>query len=301
MDQGRSPKAAPGQMGPGGASTSVINLRGGLDALKSSTPISTGLGTPMSGSITDRPNMKMPSPDEAEAKKVAAEAERKKLESLMADLKEAIGKSQALAPYKDQLLLDVTPEGLRIQIVDAQNRPMFDLGSSKLKTYSTDIMKALAPYLNSVPNHISLAGHTDTTPYAAAGGYNNWDLSTDRANAARRALESGGLTADKVSRVVGLSSSVLFDKDDTRDPINRRISIIVMTHEAEESALKTDTATEIPAQAAVQALQQDAAAGSGAATGTGAAPGTGAAASPTSAAAPGATAVTQGSVPVPSP
>jgi chemotaxis protein MotB len=258
MDQGKSPKAAPGQMGPGGASTSVINMRGGLDARKSASPISTGLGTPTSSSsVTDHPNMKLAASEEA--KRAATAAERKKLESLMAELKEAIGKSQALAPYKDQLLLDVTPEGLRIQIVDAQNRPMFDLGSSKLKNYSTDIMKALAPYLNSVPNHVSLAGHTDTTPYVAVGGYNNWDLSTDRANAARRALESGGLAGDKISRVVGLSSSVLFDKDNTRDPINRRISIIVMTREAEESALKTDTATEIPADVAAQALNHNAA------------------------------------------
>jgi chemotaxis protein MotB len=254
MDQGKSPKAAPGQMGPGGASTSVINMRGGLDALKSAHVVSTGLGTPSSSeSVTDHPNMRMPA-SEQEAKKVAEAAEQKKLESLMQELREAIGKSQALAPFKDQLLLDITPEGLRIQIVDAQNRPMFDLGSSKLKNYTTDIMKALAPYLNSVPNHMSLAGHTDTTPYVAVGGYNNWDLSTDRANAARRALESGGLAADKISRVVGLSSSVLFDKQNTRDPINRRISIIVMTREAEESALKTDTATEIPADVAAKVL-----------------------------------------------
>jgi chemotaxis protein MotB len=255
MDQGKSPKAAPGQMGPGGASTSVINLRGGLDARKSASPISTGLGTPTNGSVTDRPNFKAPNSDEA--KKAAAAEERKKLESLLSQLTEAIGKSQALKPFKEQLLLDITPEGLRVQIVDAQNRPMFDLGSSKLKNYTNDIMKALAPYLNSVPNHISLAGHTDTTPYMVPGGYNNWDLSTDRANAARRALESGGLQPDKVSRVVGLSSSVLFDKENTRNPINRRISIIVMTHEAEESALKTDTATEIPASAAAQVLHRD--------------------------------------------
>jgi chemotaxis protein MotB len=255
MDQGKSPKAAPGQMGPGGASTSVINLRGGLDARKSSSPISTGLGTPSNGSVTDRPNMKLAAAEEA--KKAAAAEERKKLESLLTQLNQAIGTSQALAPFKNQLLLDITPEGLRVQIVDAQNRPMFDLGSSKLKNYTNDIMRALAPYLNSVPNHISLAGHTDTTPYVVAGGYNNWDLSTDRANAARRALESGGLKSDKISRVVGLSSSVLFDKENTRNPINRRISIIVMTQEAEESALKTDTATEIPASAAAQALHRD--------------------------------------------
>jgi chemotaxis protein MotB len=255
MDQGKSPKAAPGQMGPGGASTSVINLRGGLDAPKTRSPMTPGLGSPVTGSMTDHPTMGKPASEEA--KKAAAEEEHKKLESLLAQLNEAIGKSQALKPFKDQLLLDITPEGLRVQIVDAQNRPMFDLGSSKLKNYTTDIMKALAPYLNSVPNHISLAGHTDTTPYSVGGGYNNWDLSTDRANAARRALEIGGLKSDKISRVVGLSSSVLFDKENQRNPINRRISIIVMTQEAEESALKTDTATEIPASAAAQALHRD--------------------------------------------
>src|SRR3984957_2649327 len=238
MDQGKSPKAAPGQMGPGGASTSVINLRGGLDARKSSAPISTGLGTPNSGSVTDHPDMKLASADEA--KKVAAAEEQKKLESLMAQLKEAIGKSQALAPFKDQLLLDITPEGLRIQIVDAQNRPMFDSGSAHLKPYTQAILTELASYLNTVPNHLSLTGHTDAAPYAGGSGRTNWDLSSERANAARRALEAAGLSTEKTARVVGLSSSVLFDRGDPRDPINRRISIIVMTHQAEQEALKTD-------------------------------------------------------------
>src|SRR5580700_8167546 len=239
MDQGKSPKAAPGQMGPGGASTSVINLRGGLDARKSASPISTGLGTPTNGSVTDRPNFKAPNADEA--KKAAAAEEKKKLESLMAQLTEAIGKSQALKPFKDQLLLDITPEGLRVQIVDEQNRPMFDLGSSKLKDYTTAILHELATYLNTVPNRISLTGHTDAKPYPGAGDYSNWELSVDRANAARRALVAGGLTADKVARVVGLSSSVLFDKSEPENPINRRISIVVMTKAGEVAALLTDT------------------------------------------------------------
>ena len=143
------------------------------------------------------------------------------------------------------MLLDITPEGLRIQIVDAQNRAMFDLGSPKLKDYTGSILRELAPYLNTVPNRISLSGHTDTTPYLAQAGYTNWDLSADRANAARRALETGGLAPQKVARIVGLSSSVLFDKDNPRNPINRRITIIVMTKEAEEAALKTDTATAV--------------------------------------------------------
>src|SRR5690606_823853 len=125
------------------------------------------------------------------------------MEALMEQLKEAISRSQALEPFKDQLLLDITPEGLRIQIVDAQNRPMFDLGSARLKGYTAAILRELTPYLNSVPNRISLTGHTDTTPYIAATGYTNWELSTDRANAARRELEAAGLATDRVSRVVG--------------------------------------------------------------------------------------------------
>jgi chemotaxis protein MotB len=88
-----------------------------------------------------------------------------------------------------------------------------------------------------------VSGHTDTTPYAAAKGETNWDLSADRANAARRALEGGGLSTDKIARIVGLSSSVLFDKENPRNPINRRISIIVMTRQAEEAAEKTDAGT----------------------------------------------------------
>jgi chemotaxis protein MotB len=169
-------------------------------------------------------------------------AERKALESLMAQLRQAVDKSQALEPFKDQLLLDITPEGVRIQIVDAQNRPMFDVGSAHLRDYTTAILRELAPYLDSVPNRISLTGHTDIRPYPSSNGYTNWELSADRANAARRALTAGGLPDGKISRVVGLSSSVLFDKEQPQSPINRRISIVVMTKQAEEAALKTDVA-----------------------------------------------------------
>jgi len=172
------------------------------------------------------------------------EAEHKQLESLMAELREAVSKSQALEPFKDQLLLDITPEGVRIQIVDAQNRPMFDVGSARLRDYTTAILHELAPYLGSVPNRISLTGHTDIRPYPSTNGYTNWELSADRANAARRALTAGGLVDSKIARVVGLSSSVLFDKNDPQSPINRRISIVVMTKQAEEAALKTDVAND---------------------------------------------------------
>ena len=245
MEQGKSVRAAPGQMGPGGASTSVINMGGALDARRSASALSTGIGTPHNAEPTVDREKTLNS--EEEARRLTEVADHKKLESLMQELRKAIDMSQALRPFKDQLLLDITPEGLRIQIVDAQNRPMFDLGSAKLKDYTGNILHELAPYLNSVPNRISVSGHTDTTPYVAQNGATNWDLSADRANAARRALEGGGLATEKIARVVGLSSSVLFDKDNPRNPINRRISIIVMTKQAEESALATDSAPQVKA------------------------------------------------------
>lgn len=163
--------------------------------------------------------------------------DKKRLEALMQDLKEAIDKSQALEPFKDQLLLDLTPDGLRIQIVDKQNRPMFDIGRDQLKPYTVDILRELSSFINQVPNHISITGHTDTTAYSSDAGYTNWELSADRANAARRALVGGGMADAKVTRVVGLSSSVLFDKTNPQNPINRRISIVVMTQDAEQTAL----------------------------------------------------------------
>jgi chemotaxis protein MotB len=165
----------------------------------------------------------------------------------MEELKQAVSKSQALEPFKDQLLLDITPEGIRIQIVDAQNRPMFDVGSARLRDYTQSILQELTPYLSSVPNRISITGHTDIRAYPGQGGYSNWELSADRANAARRALVLAGLPDEKIARVVGLSSSVLFDKQDPQSPINRRISIVIMTKQAEEDALKTDVASTKPA------------------------------------------------------
>jgi chemotaxis protein MotB len=251
MEPGKSSKPAPGQMGPGGASTSPIDLHGGLDAMRpaitkqkdiggTAAPVLSRNDASQDGSSKTRSPDHTITPEEAVAAQQAAE--HAALESLMAQLRQAVDKSQALEPFKDQLLLDITPEGVRIQIVDAQNRPMFDVGSAHLRDYTTAILRELAPYLDSVPNRISLTGHTDIRPYPSSNGYTNWELSADRANAARRALTAGGLPDGKISRVVGLSSSVLFDKEQPQSPINRRISIVVMTKQAEEAALKTDVA-----------------------------------------------------------
>ncbi|MBK6672759.1 MAG: flagellar motor protein MotB [Proteobacteria bacterium] len=249
MEQGQSVKAAPGQAGPGGASTSVIDLGGGMDAPPT-------MNTPDQGMSETPANI-----TEDEARKVAREAEKQQLTTLMDELKEAIDKSVAMEPFKDQLLLDITPEGLRIQIVDKQNRPMFDLGKSQLKDYTAQILKEVAKYLNTVPNRISLSGHTDSNAFGVTRNYSNWELSADRANAARRALLEGGLEQAKIARVVGLASSVLFDRQNPYNPINRRISIIVMTKSAEATALSTDAPDVEVAREAIESGQVDNAAG----------------------------------------
>jgi len=228
---GASPAPAPGMSGPGGASNSMIKLGGTMDLPK-------GPGDQFTRNPADQPS-------DAQQRKL----EQQRLEALKKELEEAISKSQALEPFKDQLLLDLTPEGLRIQIVDKQNRPMFDLGSAQLMPYTSEILHEIARFVNRVPNRISLAGHTDTANYATRIGYSNWELSADRANAARRALLEGGMAATKVVRVVGFGPAVPFDESNPLNPINRRISIVVMTKEAEDAALNRNQGMPVPVPA----------------------------------------------------
>ncbi len=232
MTPGNASIAPPGKMGPGGASDSAIKLGGAMDM-----PHGPGKDR-RSATRADTPDVE----------KLAREREKERLENLMQQLHAAIEKSQALEPFKDQLLLDITPEGLRIQIVDKQNRPMFDTGSATLKPYTGAILHELAGFIDQAPNKISISGHTDDAQYNGEHGYSNWELSADRANAARRALLDGGLVEDKIARVVGLAASVPFDKVDPSDPINRRISIIMMTKQAQDAALSQEQAeVEAPA------------------------------------------------------
>lgn len=174
-------------------------------------------------------------PSDEDLQERAQEAARERMETLQQDLEEAIGKSQALEPFEDQLLLDITPEGLRIQLVDKRNRPMFDLGSDDMRNYAESILMELAEVINEVPNKISITGHTDAVSFAQADNYDNWELSTDRANSARRALMRGGIDVERIAQVTGLADTVPFDQDNPENPINRRISIVVLNPDAEEA------------------------------------------------------------------
>ena len=166
-------------------------------------------------------------------------AERTRLQQLKAKVEEVLADNPRLAALGGQIRLDMTREGLRIQIVDEGNRPMFDSGSAIVKPYMRELLRELGEVLTEVPNRLTLEGHTDAQPFSSGDrGYSNWELSSDRANASRRELVAGGLPEARMLRVQGLASSKLLDAKDPASPANRRISIIVMNRDAEDAVLK---------------------------------------------------------------
>ncbi len=173
--------------------------------------------------------------DAEQAEGLAEQVERERLELLLQELQNKVDENPELERFKDQILFEITRDGLRIQIMDAENRPMFELGSAELQPYFEDILLAMAETIAAVPNKISISGHTDAKPYSGRSGIGNWELSASRANAARRVLVAGGYPDEQIARVVGYASSALFDRKDPFNPINRRIDILVLTRKAQRN------------------------------------------------------------------
>jgi len=172
------------------------------------------------------------------AKMEAAKIEAQRLQALKAKVEAAISGTPKLAEFAHQVKLDLTPDGLRIQIVDDQQRPMFDSGSAVVKPYMRDLLQNIGSLLQEMDARVTLSGHTDSKSFPnAQRGYSNWELSADRANASRRELLAGGLKEDRIFRVVGLAASIPIDLQDAASATNRRISIIVMNKQAEERLL----------------------------------------------------------------
>ena len=237
------------QGGSGSGDSSSVIKGGGTDLTRRNGQVKKGDIDPTSKTY-----------DLQAAKAALERQEAMRLESLKAKIESIIEVNPLLKKYKNQLLLDITSEGLRIQIVDEKNRPMFALAKAELQPYTREILHVIGMVLNEVPNKIGLSGHTDSTPYYSEAGYSNWELSADRANASRREMVQGGLGEDKVLRVVGLASAAHLDRKDPFNPINRRISIIVMNKRTEEAVMRDAATLEVPAQVA-----QTAAAGTAAA------------------------------------
>ncbi|CAI0745309.1 Chemotaxis protein MotB [Serratia proteamaculans] len=161
--------------------------------------------------------------------------EELRLNKLREKLDELIESDPRLKALRPHLLINMMDEGLRIQIIDSQNRPMFKTGSAQVESYMRDILRAIAPILNDLPNKISLSGHTDDIPYASGErGYSNWELSADRANASRRELIAGGLSEGKVLRVVGMAATMSLKQHGADDAINRRITVLVLNKQTQQ-------------------------------------------------------------------
>ena len=209
-----------------GGSPYVIDLEGSLkeNPYSGDTKVETPEAVPHQGIVLK----------EEDVETLAQEIEARKLDQLKKTLEARIEENPELRKFKDQIIMEVTREGLQIQIVDKENRPMFDSGSAVIKSYMNEILLALAETIGTVPNRISVSGHTDAHLFTETRNYTNWELSADRANAARRSLERGGVRDQQLAQVVGMSSSVPFDKDNPDSPINRRISILVMNEQADK-------------------------------------------------------------------
>jgi chemotaxis protein MotB len=231
-----------GMIGPGGANTGVVSFdhpQSSPDEMKpppitKSEPggdnmqnVGEGANNPATVQLTEQ-----------QVREEFEKQEQENLEKLKQQLEEELAKSDsALRELKDQILIDYTGLGLRIQIVDKEQRPMFDVGSQRLQNYSSTVLEALAPLLDRVPNHISITGHTDATPYGSGAVYSNWELSADRANSARRSLLLGGYPEEKIVTVQGMGSAAPYKPEAPTDPVNRRIAIIVLKKAVEEALL----------------------------------------------------------------
>ena len=213
-------------------------LKGG-PAINNSPSVIPGGGDP----ATPKQLIQVPKSDverdfEAEAEDLS------RLDDLKKQIDDMIESSPLLRQFRPQLLIDITPEGLRIQIVDSSNRPMFDRSSAVVQSYMHAILRELSPVINAQPNKITLSGHTDATKYAQGDkSYSNWELSADRANASRRELVAGGLQEIKVLRVIGVASSMDLNQKDPLAPVNRRISIVVLNQRAQAAIEKANSAT----------------------------------------------------------
>ncbi|MFC3531146.1 flagellar motor protein MotB [Vogesella facilis] len=225
-DYFRTPLKTALQGGEGtGASTSVIK-GGGTDLTKSTGVVSKG----------------SPRQETADVKSRGEQDKRMRQlqQRIQQQLDVTLSKNEALKALEKQIRMEMTPDGLRIMIIDEQNRPMFQSGGFVPLEHTRIILQQIGRELNGIDSKISISGHTDANRFTgSAAGYTNWELSSDRANAARREMVAGGMADEKVLRVVGLGAADPINKQNVFSSENRRIAIVILTKEAEER-IRTD-------------------------------------------------------------
>ncbi|PCI56207.1 MAG: chemotaxis protein MotB [Alphaproteobacteria bacterium] len=155
-------------------------------------------------------------------------AEKKRFEKTAEKIIKAIQESKALAKLAKNLLIDVTPEGLRIQIIDQDGESMFPPGSARMFEKTKRLLEKITEIVLDMPNELSIRGHTDATRYAKGAIYTNWELSADRANASRRVMLGAGIPVERLNNVMGKADTLPLIVDDPLDPRNRRITLILL-------------------------------------------------------------------------
>lgn len=155
------------------------------------------------------------------------------LENLRGQVEAEINLNQQFEWFKDSVSFEVSEDGLMVQIIDRENRPLFDSGDARLRPYALEILWSIGEIFGTVPNKISVFGHTDSAPFGTSDAYSNWELSSDRANSARRALVDGGVRPEQLAQIIGMADSVPMDASNPLNPANRRIVIMVLNAVAE--------------------------------------------------------------------
>lgn len=187
-------------------------------------------------------------PSIEKAKEVLRKVEEQRFKQAEQQVKQAIQDNPQLAALSKNLIVDMTPEGLRIQIVDQEGRPMFALGSAQMFEETRLLLQNVSAIIQKLPNQISVRGHTDSLAYGGRSDYTNWELSSDRANASRRTLLESGLPVKRLNNIVGKADTEPLVKDNTADPRNRRISIVLLKEELTDPDFEKKAAALAPAQ-----------------------------------------------------
>ncbi len=194
------------------------------DPVENTATEETGAGT-QEESVSEQPN-------ETELAEMLAEREAEQFAEAEQALREAIEGVPELESLVNNLVIDQTSEGMRIQIVDEAGKSMFPSGSAQMFEHTRKLIALVVDAVVTLPQRIAVKGHTDAAPFVNDNGYSNWELSTDRANSSRRALIEAGLPSARIASVVGLADTEHLDQDDPLSPRNRRISIILLRENA---------------------------------------------------------------------
>ena len=185
-------------------------------------------GTKDSQSLAEQSEAAQQAVDRNEVDQLAQELEEERFEKAEAELRQALESVPDLSDFAKNLVIDQTPEGLRIQIIDQEGRSMFPSGSANMLGHTQRLLALVADAIKKLDNPVAIKGHTDSTPYSGKNDYSNWELSTDRANSSRRALLAAGLPASRVASVVGRADQEHFVPEEPNSPRNRRISIVLL-------------------------------------------------------------------------